>query len=80
MLIYSASRNPGREPFQGSSGLHSSGEKILLRYRVHFPQKSTFSGGVGNYLFVGKGIRREGVELADFLNPVVRPSVGRFNI
>ena len=62
------------------SGLATLEYSKRLRYRVHFPQKSTFSGELGNYLFVGKGIRREGVKLADFLNPVVRPSVGRFNI
>jgi len=33
---------------------------------------------VGNYLFVGKGIRREGVELADFLNPVPIPQKTTF--
>ena len=49
-----------------------------LRYRVHFPQKSTFSRGVGNYLFVGKGIRREGVQLADYLNPVPIPQKTTF--
>ena len=49
-----------------------------LRYRVHFPQKSTFSRGVGNYLFMGKGIRREGVKLGDFLNPVPIPQKNTF--
>jgi len=33
----------------------------ILRYRERFPQKATFSGGLGNYLFMGKGIRRVGV-------------------
>jgi hypothetical protein len=52
----------------------------VLRYRVHFPQKCTFSGGVGNYLFMGKGIRREGVQLADFLNPVPIPQKTTFSV
>ena len=45
----------------------------ILRYRVSFPQTATFSGKLGNYLFMGKGIRIVGVELADFLNPVPIP-------
>jgi hypothetical protein len=45
-----------------------------VRYRVSFPQTATFSGKLGNYLFMGKGIRRVGVELADFLNPVDIPT------
>ena len=47
--------------------------EFVLRYRERFPQNATFSGKLRNYLFMGKGIRIEGVELADFLNLVPIP-------
>jgi hypothetical protein len=35
---------------------------------------------IGNYLFMGKGIRIMGVELADFLNPVSIPQNATFSV
>jgi len=63
--------NPqSREP----SAQRYCGTGYLFHKMPHFPGK--WSGN----LYLGKGIRIVGVELAKLLNPVVRPSIGRFNI
>jgi len=52
----------------------------LLRYRERFPQKGIFSGEWGGKFFMGKGIRRVGVELADYLNRVPIPQKRTFSV
>ena len=62
---------------KGGFGAYS---RAVGRYRVSFPQTATFSGKLGNYLFMGKGIRIVGVELTDFMNPVSIPQNATFSV